>query len=174
MVLKKQTVWLLTMLSLMVVLSAYYLFNNKPMDMNEMANIEDEFAENLNDGLLTTSFSDADTNFFLSYRLERDTLRARMLDQYEEVISSDATAQVIADAKGRMDQLHTMSEAETTLESLIMAEGYEEAVVIAGEDKVDVVVKSGDALPKEKVLSIIHLVRDQLNVPGNQVYVSYR
>ena len=27
MVLKKQTVWLLTMLTLMVVLSAYYLFN---------------------------------------------------------------------------------------------------------------------------------------------------
>jgi stage III sporulation protein AH len=181
MVLKKQTVWLLTMLTLMVVLSAYYLFNNQPSEMNEYADLsemadmdENSWMNGLEDvSSDMTVESMNDTDYFLSYRMERQTLRDQMLAHYNEIVSSsEATAQAIAEAKGQMDEIYEMAETEVTLESLLKTEGYEEAVVVADADRVNVVVKS-DSLDKQQVLNIIHLVRNQLpNVSGNQVIVS--
>jgi stage III sporulation protein AH len=180
MVLKKQTVWLLTMLTLMVVLSAYYLFNHQPSemdyaDLSEMANTEENSwvngLDDVDSDMIVESMGNSD--YFLSFRHERQTLREQTMAHYQEIVSSsEATTQAIADAKGKMDEIHQMAEAEMTLESLIKTEGYEEAIVIADADQVNVVVKS-DSLNKQQVLAIIHLVRRQLpNVSGNQVIVS--
>ncbi|WP_025026199.1 SpoIIIAH-like family protein [Caldalkalibacillus mannanilyticus] len=178
MVLKKQTVWLLTMLSLMVVLSAYYLFNNEPVDYYSMNEVEDQFAldlQGIGETDISTSFSNADTNFFMSYRMERDTQRAQLMDEYEQMMNStEATAQTIAEANNKMNTIADLAEAELTLESLIRAEGFEEAVVIADLDRVNVVVKSDGALEKSQALGIIKIVKEHLNVAGNQVKVSYR
>lgn len=175
MVLKKQTVWLLTMLTLMVVLSAYYLFNQQGVDINEHAELEED---HLMDALgpIDSDFNVSSTNnmdFFLSYKFERDTLRAQKLDQYSRMISSDVSAQEVAEVKGKLDEIHDIAEAELTLESLLKNEGFEEAVVIADVDRVNVVVRS-DALERQQVLNIIHLVRNHFDVAGNQVVVDFR
>lgn len=181
MVLKKQTVWLLTMLTLMVVLSAYYLFNNQPSEMNDYADLsemadldENSWADGLDDvssDMTVESMSDSD--YFLSYRMERQTMREQMLSHYQEIVgSSEASTEAIADARGKMNEIHEMAETEMTLESLLKTEGYEEAIVVADVDQVNVVVKS-DSLNKQQALDIIHLVRSQLpNISGNQVFVS--
>jgi stage III sporulation protein AH len=182
MVLKKQTVWLLTMLTLMVVLSAYYLFNHQPTDMNDFAD-GNELADMEQDNFLNTLGdvnsdmdmsveSMTDDDYFLSYRMEREATRAEMIEHYSEIISSDATAQAIAEAVGKQNEIWERAEAEMTLEELLKTEGYEEAVVVADADRVNVVVKS-DTLDRRQVLNIIHLVRNHLpHVNGNQVIVS--
>ena len=113
-------------------------------------------------------------NFFINYRLERDALRADMVDQVEKMIAQGTSAEAIAEASAERDKIFDLAEKELTLESLIKTKGFEEAVVIADSDKVSVIVKSEDSLDRAQVLNIIHLVREQLNVPGNQVFVSYR
>lgn len=183
MVLKKQTVWLLTMLTLMVVLSAYYLFNGDPTEYEPMAGMEEEnladkewesTVADLESDLSTVGLEDG-MNFFLSYKIEREAMREQQIEEYSKMMSSsEASTQAIAQAKAQMDQLYEVAEAEATLETLIKAEGYKEAVVIAGQEGVDVVVKSENALERKQVLDIIHLVRDKLNVAGIQVQVSYR
>jgi stage III sporulation protein AH len=175
MVLKKQTVWLLTMLTLMVVLSAYYLFNHQTVNLEEYSELEQQ---NLMDALgeIDSDFNlapSSDMDFFLSYKFERDTLRAQQLDQYSRMISSEVTAQKVAEVKGKLDEIHELAEAELTLESLLKSEGFEEAVVIADLDRVNVVVRS-DSLERQQVLNIIHLVRNHFDVAGNQVVVDFR
>jgi stage III sporulation protein AH len=175
MVLKKQTVWLLTMLTLMVVLSAYYLFNHQTVNLDEYSELEQE---HLMDALgdIDSDFNltpSSDMDFFLSYKFERDTLRAQQLDQYSRMISSEVTAQKVAEVKGKLDEIHELAEAELTLESLLKSEGFEEAVVIADLDRVNVVVRS-DSLERQQVLNIIHLVRNHFDVAGNQVVVDFR
>jgi len=180
MVLKKQTVWLLTMLSLMVVLSAYYLFNNEPVDMyyseEEMEQLAtDAEMEGLSEENISTSITNADKDFFISYRMDREAQRAQQLDHYEQLMNSaEATAQTIAEANSKMNKIADLAERELTLESLIRDKGFEEAVVIADLDRVNVIVKSEDALEKKQVVDIIQLVKEHLDVAGTQVKVSYR
>lgn len=177
MVLKKQTIWLLTMLTLMVVLSAYYLYNpgeSLPTDVTE--NDDDNWLETIGDiDMDLTNFTGMNQgDFFNAYRLEREVFQAKQIDEYQKVLSSDANAETIALAQSNIERIYDLAEAELTLEYLIKAEGYEEAVVIADSDKVNVIVKSEDALEKKQVIDIIHLVSNHLNVSGNQVTVNFR
>lgn len=178
MVLKKQTIWLLTMLTLMVVLSAYYLYNpgeTQPVGLDE--NKEDNnWLETIGEiDMDLTSFSGMEQGgFFHAYRLEREVLQAKQLDEFQKIVSSDTSAEAIAQAQNNIERIYDLAEAEMTLESLIEAEGYEEAVVIADADKVNVIVKSEDALEKKQVIDIIHLVSNHLNMSGNQVTVNFR
>lgn len=180
MVLKRQTIWLLTMLSLMVVLSAYYLFNNEPVNMNDYADGEhhealDSVGEVFSDMDMDLEFtvSDNPVDQILTQQYEKEVSRAMQMSQYEEIIKSEATAQEIAEAMEKKEILENMTEAEYTIESMLRAAGYEEAVVVADSNHVDVVVRS-DSLDRKQVVEIIGIVKEQLKVPGNKIQVSYK
>lgn len=201
MVLKKQTIWLLTMLSLMVVLSAYYLFNppiideqmsgdtgtsmsgekseedadSDLLDLESMAWLEEIGEGDVNSDVTFSVETDNSLDFFLSYRMDRETQRGERLEHYENLISSnDATAMTAGEAKQEYDALQNLAWKEQTVETMIKSKGYEEAVVIAGDEKVNVVVRSDNALSRNEVVEIIHLVREEIDVVGNQIFVSYK
>lgn len=189
MVLRKQTIWLLTMLTLMVVLSGYYLVN-PPEEVN-LADVEgtiesdpaeksdtdwvETFTDMNKDYEEMTESSGSALDFFINYRIERDNLRYEMLEKYESLMSSsESTAQTVAEAQTNWDELQDFAMAEMQIEQMIKAEGYEEAVLMKDKDGVTVVVRSDDALENEDVVKIIHLVRNHLDIPGHNVRVRYQ
>lgn len=201
--LKKQTVWLLTMLTLMVVLSAYYLFYGevKQIDVaNPAGNTEQDQANtdkspsqsngeqgmketgntDIPDGLPGTSGIRIDTvpststeDFFASLRLERDQSRAQLMEQYYNILSSNQDQEQVKEATAKLDELQNMETNEQTVESLIKAEGYPDAVVIASDQKVNVIVQAKE-LNEQQVVQIINLVSKNMNVPGTSVLVNAR
>ncbi|MBE3553440.1 MAG: SpoIIIAH-like family protein [Thermicanus sp.] len=203
--LKKQTVWLLTMLTLMVVLSAYYLFYGevKPIDVaNPDPQTENEKpgengtaqsetnggtegvgkSEAPGDGIrsdpttdiqIDTVPSTSTEDFFASLRLERDQARAQMMEQYYNIVSANQDKEQVKEASAKLDELQNMESNEQTVESLIKAEGFPDAVVIASRDKVNVIVQAKE-LKEDQVVTIINLVSKNMNVPGTSVIVSSR
>lgn len=202
MVLKKQTVWLLTMLSLMVVLSAYYLYNppldgeELTQDAGEVEQAEDNEAfteidftnlDELGDDDWIDTFGDLNADFdytvfdqqrmdyFLGHRMDRNDHRAKQIEDYQYVIaSSESNAQMIAEAKHHVDHLREITYTEEKLETMIKSDGYQEAVVIVNDEKVDVLIGAKEDLETSEAVKIIHMVQEQLNVPGNRVRVSYK
>lgn len=173
MVLRRQTIWLLTMLSLMVVLSAYYLFSDDPTSVSYTEWDDQERQDSMNEDVdtdITFEFTE-DTDFFITQRYEREVERAQLLEEYEKQLTSETTAQSVNETRNRMNEIYELAEAETTIESLLRAEGYEEALVIANPELVNVVVKS-DGLEKTQVVKIIKMVQEHLEVPGTNVSVS--
>lgn len=202
--LKKQTVWLLTMLTLMVVLSAYYLFYGevKPVDVANPAGNEAQNQPNQNqnenpakggetgeketatpdvpDGLPGSSGIQIDTvpststeDFFASMRLERDQSRAQQMEQYYNILSSNQDKEQVKEASAKLDELQNAETNEQTVESLIKAEGFPDAVVIASDQKVNVIVQAKE-IKEEQVVTIINLVSKNMNVPGTAVIVNAR
>src|SRR5699024_10381937 len=119
--LKKQTVWLLTMLSLMIVLSAYYLMSDKEdfayvetekevsqenKDNEENSEVEiDEVKEVENDDILTM------------IRMEMDDERSMKKDRLKEIVaSSNATTTEINEALDEIDTLDSLSSKERILQ----------------------------------------------------------
>jgi stage III sporulation protein AH len=198
MVLKKQTVWLLTMLTLMVVLSAYYLYN-PPVDVAEDAaeettdgSMEEIDLADLEDGEWVDVIGDVDTDFsvvdaeelagnasdfFLATKMEKDVERAQQLEAYNEQMRADeATAQAVAKAKEEYDTLAEVSLVEETVEDMIRSEGFEDAIVTANLDdnSVNVWVNASEGLENTQVVDIIHMVQEHLEVPGQNVHISYK
>jgi stage III sporulation protein AH len=185
--LNKQTVWLVTMLTFMVVLSAYYVatgpveqagnstqqgdlkatdnqidLNIKPVDQPAIDQKEKESMSNK-----------VEDSYFVSYQLQRSTLRGKMTEEYVEVLSNPkATKEEIKEAERKLNELSQMEKQENVVEELIRKQGYRDAVVIKNNDQVDVIVQS-DKLSKSQAVQLVTLVGQHMNVSANQISVAY-
>ncbi|UCZ54604.1 SpoIIIAH-like family protein [Bacillus shivajii] len=187
MVLKRQTVWLLTMLSLIIVLSVYYIsmdridnqyaIDNEEVTGEEMDN-EGVGIEGLDEDFTVIELEDVDDVFgqnsqfsnvsaqemFDTIRLQRQDARARMNEDYAEVIaSSDSSPEVQVYALEQYESLQTLSQQEERLETMIRAKGYEDALVITDTkaNQVKIYVKAPD-LSKAEVVEINMLAYEEL------------
>ncbi|ARI77095.1 SpoIIIAH-like family protein [Halobacillus mangrovi] len=178
---KKQTVWLLTMLSLLIVLSVYYMTSP---DNGEMAFIqEDEFAEMTEekngaegmDGVETTGdgtvISQVSTDeLFAAIRLDMKNERDQLQEQLSDIVaSSNFTTQEKNEALEKIETLKETQSKESILENTIRASAaYEDVLVRAEEDTVHVTVMS-DELSKTETNQIIQMVSDEFGQKEVQV-----
>nr|WGE05482.1 stage III sporulation ratchet engulfment protein SpoIIIAH [Bacillus subtilis] len=203
--LKKQTVWLLTMLSLVVVLSVYYIMSRESKnavqmqseksasDIGEVATEKapakqdtkeksgTETEKGKEDGTKGTKDSSADKetsaeasekgtvvtetaddDLFTTYRLDLEDARSKEREELNAIVSSDdATAKEKSEAYDKMTALSEVEGTEKQLETLIKTQGYEDALVNAEGDKINITVKS-DKHSKSKATAIIDLVAKEI------------
>ncbi|SDC04583.1 SpoIIIAH-like family protein [Shouchella lonarensis] len=176
MVLKKQTVWLLTMLSLMLVLGAYYVLQERGPNSSLVGSLEEQ-KENGEDTDVTINVdeegniaeNDADIISdisghvnFTEARLKMDEARSKKAEEYSRKASDDqASAEEKVDAYNKSLEILAISTNEEMLESLIRAEGYHDALVMSQEDKVKVMVQA-ESLTPAQALDIMQLAEEQL------------
>ncbi|WP_432358650.1 SpoIIIAH-like family protein [Sporosarcina sp. UB5] len=144
----KRTVWFLTLLSLVAVISIYYWKNEAPMDLDGMAIFGDNDAVTVSkpgeaEGETKTVY--ADSMLFEEMRMEvqneRSHLKAQLTDK---MLSADLTAEERSAAYDEMEELIKRTSAETLMEIQIKALGYPEAFVRKDDGKVTVSVISED------------------------------
>lgn len=168
--LKKQTVWLLTMLSLMIVLSVYYMMSDtedfayiQTGDENEEQTVEQSDSEDSNievEDIRPVQGSE----LFTTIRMELEDERNIKKDRLKEIVaSSNATTSEINEALNEIDELEKLATKETILQETILSahEHYEDVLVRAEDDKVYVHVIT-DSLPKEEAVQIMQMVKDEL------------
>ncbi|WP_079530245.1 SpoIIIAH-like family protein [Halobacillus hunanensis] len=163
---KKQTVWLLTMLSLLIVLSVYYMTSP---DSGEMAFIQDAELEqatgNMNgegteeDTVVSQMSSD---ELFASIRLEMQNKRDKLEEQWSAVMaSSTATIEEKAEATANLDNLQDKRTKENILEKTISASvPYEDVLVRAEDNGVHVTVRANE-LSDSQAREIMQMVYDE-------------
>ncbi|KQL33879.1 hypothetical protein AN960_19725 [Bacillus sp. FJAT-25509] len=187
---KKQTIWLLTMLSLVVVLSVYYvttpdnLKTTSFMNMNNNTNT-DSLDSTPKDTKKTDSNTDSKTNtsktntskqngketasqenstseVFLKQRMEQEDQRSQLIDEYKATVdSATASAKEKSDAFTNMNELQKLTALESDVESMIKEAGYKDALVRSDKDEVKVDVTS--AKPSRKAANdIIQMTRSVL------------
>lgn len=170
--LKKQTVWLLTMLSLMVVLSIYYIMS----DRDDLAFIhnEDEMSQLNMEGVLD-DLTDSDievenistlgmSELFATLRMEIEDERSLKKERLQEIIAStDASTVEINDAMNEINELETVSTKEKILQETILNayEHYEDVLVRVEDEKVHVHVIT-EQLPRKEAVQIMQMVRDEV------------
>src|SRR5690625_296615 len=155
MVLKKQTVWLITMLSLLIVLSVFYITSpgddqyagvsdddremdderesddegDQPDDADEMPDLDD---------LDVTGITSVD-DMFTTIRLERQDDYNEMKEQLSAIVaSSNSSTDEINNAMEQINDLQAAARKESYLERTIMQEkGYRDVLVRKEDDFVD-------------------------------------
>lgn len=225
MILRKQTVWLLTMLAVMVVLSGYYLVKGPqdqvPTSGQEQA-VQKQEQDQLSDvivesrqvdqpsgaapvsgkkegqtaagqpseqqkatsqgtpaptqsvGNAVSPVAETASEIFQGYKMKREAQLQQQKDEQLAIISNtDSSAQAIADARTKYEQLSNQETATTNIEEMLKANGYQDAVVYINNDKVTVIVQK-DKLSANEAVDIIAQVKQQLNVPATNVTVQYK
>lgn len=179
MLLKKQTVWLLTMLSLVIILSVYYV--TTPVEnQNQLANNSEEEKESGNavdggvDGTESepnksettedgdeTSVNDSDSSFE-TLRMEITDERNQMIEDLTIMVSNtDLSAKERNVANEEIKSIRKLKETEELLETLIKSMNYDDALVQVDGSLVKVTVKT-EEMSTAKANEIIRLVNDEV------------
>lgn len=183
MILKKQTVWLLSMLAILVVLSGYYLVegpngttSNTVTQNKDGANTGDKTDINVNTKQVTpntaTPSSTTSDDYFISYKMNRDARQEQELDKYMEVmINNNAKADLRDEAKKKYEALEALRNQQAEVEELIKQAGnYKDVIVVAQDNMVRVIVQA-KTLKSDKVVEIINIVKKHMKIPGNNITV---
>lgn len=185
MLLKKQTVWLLTMLSLVVVLSVYYITSPEQKENNieaveqnakdQMENTQEtkqnqETAKTDTKSGKTVISSIAEDDAFEALRMQIEDQRSQRKEELEEILAStDLPAEKRSEAIDQMQKLSETAKKEEVLETLIKTLGYEDALVRADGEKVNITVKSKKKHSPSAANDIIQLVKKEI---GETNYVA--
>jgi stage III sporulation protein AH len=195
MLLKKQTVWLLTMLSLVVVLSVYYVTSPENGGENlafveedkettaEETKTEGETAvegegtteESTEEGADGTVISSIQSDeLFTALRLELNEERSKMIEELTAIVtSSDVSAEKKSEAYDKIREVEQASSKEKVIETLILAESpeYKDVLVRADGAEVKITIKSEGKHTAASANKIIQLVKSELG--QKQVAVTF-
>ncbi|MFS0598638.1 SpoIIIAH-like family protein [Peribacillus frigoritolerans] len=186
MLLKKQTVWLLTMLSLVVVLSVYYLTapeeNAADMTVTEQMEKEENKTENkaetkgenksekeTSKNTEGSSVTIASGDEFESLRMQIEDERAKLNEELTAKMgNTELSAEERDEAYAKIEQLSETKVKENIIENLIVAMDYNAALVRVDGTDVKVSVKA-DKQTKTEANNIIRLVRKEVSDAQNVV-----
>lgn len=179
--LKKQTVWLLTMLSLMIVLSIYYMGSSNNEDLayidTGQESSEETATTDTTDGTLDDE-SDVEVGdieeygndeLFTTIRMELQNERSMKKGLLKDIVaSSTSSTEEKNEALNDIDMIDQLATKESILQDSILAstDRYEDVLVRYDESKeneekkVHVHVKV-DELSSEEVVNIMQMVRDE-------------
>jgi stage III sporulation protein AH len=171
MLLKKQTVWLLTMLSLVVVLSVYYITSPEQPKNGQLAeqkqanpsakeSAKEKSANRHNVEVITKSAGD---EAFEALRLEIQDERSKLREELtNKLASTDLSPSEKNKAYDEMEKLTEMATKENVLETLIKSKGYKDALVRDDGKQILITVKANQHSAKD-ANEIIHLVEKEMD-----------
>lgn len=130
--------------------------------LNTGDNITDVVAASNNEiSGLSKDISNKNRNYFVEYRLSRDKLRANLIDRLDEIIKNNQTTEnVRTKAQEEIILIGSMSEKELTIEGLIRAKGFDDALVFITTEEIKIVV-SKDELSEQDMVKILDIVKSE-------------
>ncbi len=134
-----------------------------------------KYATNGSDFVATSSISDAKLgeakyvaassaiaskdDYFEKTKSEREENRTSEIDLIEEAIESvKNNEEAKTNATAQLSKLTDRVEMETSIESLIKAKGFKDALAILTDDSCNVVIRADDELKKDETVQILDIV----------------
>lgn len=159
---KKRTVWMLTLLSLVAVISVYYVQENPTSRFDGLAIFSNETLDQLaveETGEVTPVL--AQSSLFEEMRMEVANQRSLQREQLEaQIASNELSADQVNEAYSEMEDLAKRETTEAMLEMLVQNLGYSDALVRTSDGKVLVTVVSSEQ-SKAQANEIIYIVMNE-------------
>lgn len=106
-----------------------------------------------------------------AFRTEREQLRQMQMAQIDELIHSEnADAEVIRMAQTRLLERLDDQEKETTIEGVLRARGFKDAIATVHSDSVNVLVRT-ESLSRQETAVILELVVRETGISGGNVKI---
>lgn len=150
-------------------------------EIDDFEILDSDSAESLDDMILEAEEEISQTissedrliskNYFIEQRLSRDKLRAGLIDRLNAIVNNENSSQeMITEAQKKIMEIGDISEKELTIEGLIKAKGFEEALVFLTADDAKIVVGK-EELTEQDVVKILEIVLSETDLDAENVNI---
>lgn len=144
---KKKVIVLVSMLVLLVITGFLNIILN---------NTTEQASTNLN-----TEYSSS--SFFSTCRADRTATRTETMDYYNQILKNEASSQEAKEnAQAQINSLIEAMSIEVTMEGLIKAKGFSEALVNYSSTYINVILQSSE-LTESEVAQIVEIIQSQVD-----------
>lgn len=148
--------------------------DEKEEEEDEANSAVDELVESTEGDISETISSEQNLqskNYFVEQRLSRDKLRANLVDRLNEIVNNENSSQeMVTDAQKKIMKIGELSEKELTIEGLIKAKGFNEALVFLTETDAKIVVDA-DQLTEQDVIKILDIVINETDLDASNIKI---
>ena len=121
----------------------------------------------VNQSAVTTTTANTSTyesaSFFTTCRADRVQTRQESIDYYNQILdSASSSSEAKKNAEAKISEILSSMSMETTMEGLIKAKGFSEALVNYSSTYINVLVKSAN-LTESEVAQIVEIIQSQVN-----------
>lgn len=110
-------------------------------------------------------------NYFIEQRLARDKLRASLIDRINEIVNNENTTEEMrVEAQKKIIHIGDLSEKELTIEGLIKAKGFEEALVFLTDENLKIIV-SVEELTEQDVVKILNIAMGETDLDSSNIKI---
>ncbi len=111
-------------------------------------------------------------DYFTAFRSNREAVREREVSYLDDIISDPSTdSETLSQAQNQKLSIIECMEAEFTIESLILAKGFEDVAVTFHKGSVNVIIDT-DTLSQEQVAQILNIVLAETGEPASNIKIS--
>ena len=112
----------------------------------------------------TTPQSESVDSYFSSIQVDRQRTRDEAIEVLQSVVDNDASTETAKnEALAQINKLADIMEAESNIETLIVAKGFEECVAVISDGSANIVVRS-DGLQPAQISQINEIVYEQSGI----------
>ena len=161
----KQGLWFLTLFSLILVLSIYYITMPNEVFKNEVVETEKSNKAEMKDNEETKEVNKTNTSYIETLKIELDSERADILDTLEQVINdSTKTSDEKNKAYEQMKEINNLKSSEDQLIKKIKEEYSLDAYVKQDDTKIEVVIES-EKHDVKLANKIMRTIQEEFEVP---------
>ena len=125
-------------------------------------------------GGTSTGTQQTSDSYFSSIQVNRQRTRDEAIEVLQAVVDNESSTETAKnEALAQISKLADIMEAESNIETLIVAKGFEECVAVISDDKVSVVVKS-EGLQAAQISQINEIVYEQCGIKPVNVNIIER
>lgn len=109
--------------------------------------------------------------YFISSRLERDTMYSQMLESYQKILDSNTTTEKQKnEAQKEIDKINKAKNSIMISENLIKTKGFEDVVIFLNDDSISVVINK-DELEKEDIAQIQSIIAREMGAKIDDIHI---
>lgn len=128
--------------------------------------------EDVKNKTVSTSSSTTKDDYFVTSKLERDTMYSQMLETYEKVLNSSNSLETQKQtATNEITQINKTKNSIMICENLIKTKGFEQNIVFVNGESVSVIIGAQEIKPEE-VAQIQNIVSRELSCKAENIHIA--
>ena len=144
-----------------------------PVQNQEKASTSEEIARstnNIGDAQLVSS--NAETDYFSTSKLERDTMYSQMIETYENILSNSNSLETQKQsAQEEIKKINDIKNSIMICENLIKTKGLDQCVIFVNGKSVSVVI-GAEELTQEQIAQVQNIVSREMNAQVENIHIS--
>jgi stage III sporulation protein AH len=110
-------------------------------------------------------------DYFADYKQNRENVRNKEISYLDSIIDdTKSDADTLKDAQAQKMEIVTSMEKELTIEGLLNAKGFEDAIVTVHKGAVNIVVKMKE-ISDQQAVQILDIVQKETNEPAKNIKI---